>query len=552
MRRGSARAIVGVVLSVVALAGCAGGGEPAAVTPTTVARLPATAAATASATPALQPAPTATTAAPATAAPRATAGTDAALATPSPVAAPSPTAPPVELAPVDAELAGLLLAGGYVIYIRAIGSGSDGGDIDACVAQRPLDDDALARARLIGVAFQQLELPVGVTLRGPSCAEAVAAKVAFGTAEPLEPAGAVPAGAVHSDANVIVVADLPEINNTPGLDTLENGDALVLAMEAGTLTPVAVVRADEWLALATMVNGPAWQQYPVPAGSRPHDVAPAADGGVWYTAQGSGELGWLDPVTGETLHIPLGPGSAPHGVIVGPDGAPWVTDSGQNAIVRVDPHTHETQVFGLPPGTPSVNLNTAAFDGNGIHWFTGQAGYYGRLDPATGETQVWDAPRGRGPYGIDATPEGEIYYASLAGSHIARIDIITGEVTVIDPPTAGQGARRVWCDSQGRVWVSEWNVGQVSVYDPASGEWREWRLPGNNPMPYSVYVDERDIVWLSDFDANTLVRFDPETETFVSFSLPSTPSNVRQILGRQHEVWGAESAADTLVVLRVP
>ncbi len=24
--------------------------------------------------------------------------------------------------------------------------------------------------------------------------------------------------------------------------------------------------------------------YPVPAGSRPHDVAPAEDGGVWYTA----------------------------------------------------------------------------------------------------------------------------------------------------------------------------------------------------------------------------------------------------------------------------
>jgi streptogramin lyase len=41
------------------------------------------------------------------------------------------------------------------------------------------------------------------------------------------------------------------------------------------------------------------QEYPVPAGSRPHDVAPAADGrSVWYTAQGSGQLGLLDPATG--------------------------------------------------------------------------------------------------------------------------------------------------------------------------------------------------------------------------------------------------------------
>jgi len=79
------------------------------------------------------------------------------------------------------------------------------------------------------------------------------------------------------------------------------------------------------------------QEYPVPAGSHPHDVAPAPDGTVWYTSQLSGELGRLDPATGVTHHIPLGPGSSPHGVIVGPDGAPWITDSGLNAIARVDP-----------------------------------------------------------------------------------------------------------------------------------------------------------------------------------------------------------------------
>ncbi len=58
------------------------------------------------------------------------------------------------------------------------------------------------------------------------------------------------------------------------------------------------------------------------------------------------------------------------------------------------------------------------------------------------------------------------------------------------------------------------------------------------------------MVWLSDFTANALVRFDPATETFESFALPSSPGNVRQILGRLGEVWGAESAADKLVVVR--
>ena len=136
--------------------------------------------------------------------------------------------------------------------------------------------------------------------------------------------------------------------------------------------------------------------YAVPPGSRPHDVAPAPDGRVWYTAQGSGELGVLDPATGNTHHIPLGGGSAPHGVIVGPDGAPWITDGGLNAIVRVDPASEEVQRFPLPAGTGYANLNTATFDRQGLLWFTGQSGVYGRLNP--GERGAGRLPGTAGPW----------------------------------------------------------------------------------------------------------------------------------------------------------
>ena len=293
------------------------------------------------------------------------------------------------------------------------------------------------------------------------------------------------------------------------------------------------------------------REYPVPVGSRPHDVAPARDGGVWYTAQGSGELGWLNPRTGRVREVRLGAGSAPHGVIVGPDGAPWITDSGLNAIVRVDPRTRRVRVFRLPRASADANLNTATFDRRGILWFTGQNGVYGRLDPRTGRMRVFAAPRGRGPYGIATTPGGAVYYASLAGSHVARIDVRTGRATVLRPPTRGQGARRVWSDSRGRIWVSEWNAAKLGRYDPATRRWREWRLPGPNPQPYAVYVDERDAVWITDFGANALVRFDPRTTRFQTVGLPSSPANVRQLLGRPGEVWGAESGVDKLVVVRM-
>lgn len=292
------------------------------------------------------------------------------------------------------------------------------------------------------------------------------------------------------------------------------------------------------------------QEFAVPRGSHPHDVAPAADGGIWYTAQTMGELGHLDVTSGKTRHIKLGEKSAPHGVIVGPDGAPWITDGGLNAIVRVDPPTDRIQRFPLPAGE-WANLNTATFDGQGILWFTGQSGVYGRLSPADGRVEVFQAPRGRGPYGITTSRGGQVYFASLAGSYVGRIEPGTTTAAILEPPTRGQGARRVWADSKGRVWVSEWNVGQVAVYDPGTGKWREWRLPGANPMPYAVYVDEHDMIWLSDWGANAFVRFDPTRESFEVIPLPSRSAEVRQLAGRPGEVWGAESGVDKLVVVRV-
>src|SRR5690554_569176 len=289
--------------------------------------------------------------------------------------------------------------------------------------------------------------------------------------------------------------------------------------------------------------------FPVAPSIGPHDVAPAPDGRVWFTGQHSGDMGLLDPATGEITRFDLPAPSAPHGVIVGPDGHAWITDSGANAIVRIDPASGEITSYPLPPERPNANLNTAAFDGSGVLWFTGQNGVYGRLDPATGEMVVYDAPRGRGPYGITATPKGDIYYASLAGSHIAHVNTETGEATVIEPPTPNQGARRVWSDSQGRIWVSEWNAGQLGMYDPATGTWQEWPLPGPNPQAYAVYVDDSDIVWVTDFSSNALVSFDPQTEAFEVYPFPGNSAAVRQLLGRPGEVWGGASALNEVYVL---
>ncbi|HWH06574.1 MAG TPA: hypothetical protein VNT23_09085, partial [Gaiellaceae bacterium] len=321
--------------------------------------------------------------------------------------------------------------------------------------------------------------------------------------------------------------------------------------------PVARVAPGGWDALLRPRTPSRFQEWDVrgnrslPRGVHPHDIWPAGDGTVWYTGQFNGTMGRLDPATGRYREIPLGSGASPHGVIADAAGNGWITDQGLNAIVRVDRVTEQVTVYPIPAANSAPN--TATFDRRGVLWFTGYGGWYGRLDPADGRVEVWPAPRGFGPYGIDTAPSGDVWFVSLDGGYLARVDPQTAALTVYDPPTPNAGTRRVWADSQGRLWVTESNARKLAMYDPAAARWREWNLPaGANASPYAVWVDGQDKVWVTDFGTNALLRFDPATERFETFPYPSVNSLVRQIVGADGVLWGAASGRDKIVAFRMP
>ena len=174
---------------------------------------------------------------------------------------------------------------------------------------------------------------------------------------------------------------------------------------------------------------------------------------------------------------------------------------------------------------------------------------YGRLNPKSGAMRVFQAPRGTGPYGIATTPNGQVWYASLAGSHVARIDLRTGKATVAAPADARPG-RAAHLVRLARAAVGERvERGQGRALRPRHAEAGASGASPGAAQPYAVYVDEQDIVWLTDFGRSALVRFDPATARFTTFRLRAG-ADVRQLLGRPGEVWGAESGADRLVVVR--
>ena len=50
--------------------------------------------------------------------------------------------------------------------------------------------------------------------------------------------------------------------------------------------------------------------------------------------------------------------------------------------------------------------------------------------------------------------------------------------------------------------------------------------------------------------ANAILRFDPKAEKVDAVPLPDGYASVRQLAGRKDEVWGAESAADKLFMIK--
>ena len=232
------------------------------------------------------------------------------------------------------------------------------------------------------------------------------------------------------------------------------------------------------------------REYEVPAGSHPHDVAPARGGGVWYTEQAAGALGRLDPED-------------------------WAVAECRSARVRSSrrdrrarrraldhrrgperdptrrPADEARPPFPLPSGREAADLNTATFDQSGVLWFTGQSGVYGRLDPKVGRVRVFDAPGGSGPV-RDHDRRGRGLLRLARRQLPRRIDLDTGKATVLRAADARPGcAPRL-------VGLARSDLGQrverrqARQVRAGNWRWREWRLPGATPQPYAVYVDERD------------------------------------------------------------
>jgi virginiamycin B lyase len=268
-------------------------------------------------------------------------------------------------------------------------------------------------------------------------------------------------------------------------------------------------------------------EWEVPTPKFARDPAPAPDGSLFITVMQGNKIARFDPVTHKFSEWDLPRGAKPHGLIVDKQGIVYYTGNGNGTIGRLDPATGKVTEYKAPSGGDPHTLVQAP---DGTIWFTVPAGRIGRLDPKTGT--ITEYPTRGGPYGLDLSKDGAVWFCQLSGNRLGRLDPATGKVTEIEVPR-GSGPRRVAANSDGSIlWWAFYGSNELVKFDPLAQKiLKTYPLPsGGGGGAYAVTVDGAGFPWVNEISGNTVVRLDPATEKMQVIKLPTVNTGIRKMI----------------------
>jgi virginiamycin B lyase len=226
---------------------------------------------------------------------------------------------------------------------------------------------------------------------------------------------------------------------------------------------------------------------------------------VWYTGNGNGTIGHLDPATGKVVEYKAPSGGDPHTLVLADQGVIWFTVQGGNRL--------------------------------------------GRLDTQTGSISEFKAAGH--PYGLALDKAGNVWFCEIGAGKLGKLDPKTGTITELTLESGSQ-PRRMATAPDGSLWVTLYGKGKLLHVDPVAAKvMHEYALPGGpNSGPYAVTVDGAGIVWANEFATDTIVRLDPQTGQMRPFPLPSKGVGIRKmIVDAEGRLWYMGSHNGRLGVL---
>ena len=269
-------------------------------------------------------------------------------------------------------------------------------------------------------------------------------------------------------------------------------------------------------------------EWPVPTPKFARDPAIGPDGNIYIAVMQGNKIARFNTKTEQFTEWDLPEGARPHGLVVAGDGLVFYTGNGNGTIGELDPKTgkvieHRTPSGGGGPHTPIL-------DAAGNVWFTGQSGnYIGKLERKTGK--ITEYKTSGGPYGLALDKQGNVWFCRLNADSLGKLDPKSGQITTLSTGP-GSRPRRVAAAPDGTLWVTYNGNGKLGHVDPVAGKvLQEYEMPaGTAGGPYAVSVDAKGRVWANEIQTDTVALFDPATARFQVFKLPSKGVGIRKAI----------------------
>jgi virginiamycin B lyase len=282
---------------------------------------------------------------------------------------------------------------------------------------------------------------------------------------------------------------------------------LLALMAAGQI----VLAASPAVAVGVGTAEPRVTEFAIPGAQAPRDPWPHSAGGVYFSMRGADKIVRFDAATRQFKEWALPAGAKPHGVAVAGDGRIFYAGFGDGTIGELDPGTGVVRQHRLT----SVDSRpySIALDRQGNVWVTARAGWIAMLDRLTG--RITESRMDGEPYGLAFDRNGVLWVTCIGSDKLRSYNPKTGGTTELafEP---GAKPRRLSIAADGKIWLSLYGAGRLVAVDAATNKVvKQYTMPGGpNAGPYSVSVGPDGRVWVTEFQTDSIAILDPSTGVF--------------------------------------
>jgi len=265
---------------------------------------------------------------------------------------------------------------------------------------------------------------------------------------------------------------------------------------------------------------------------------------IWFVSAENDFIANFQPASGEFNRYDVQKGTRPVALLVDADRTLWFLSAGRREIGSINPGTGRVSTFDMPQRR-ARDARSMTFDRDGNIWFTvSRDNFVGKLDVTTGATSMIAVPtKDAAPFGITTGAGNELWIAASGSNLLLRVDAEAMSITEIAIPDADARPRRIGVTADNRVWYADYARGRLGRFDPARGDFAEWRMPGgDDSQPFGMVVDRNDRIWIVETGSipNRLVEFDTATGSFLTeTAIPSSAESVSHLYYHEPagEVW---------------